>query len=541
MNQPPTPPERALPREMLAAARELVTSLAQLADLQLLGLKTPPYTRTRGLLDGLLQALRGLLHFEGSHLMLTWHEELVLNRCPLPMDPALEQAAACLHRGFRQRGIHGLVFRFLPDKEQLRYFFRRLQAMDRQAILQLGAPGQLATLPGERDLIGLQLLVGERAQEEERQASSSGLGARTAFESILQEARLDWVGHASPQSLPRGQPLEDGPRQRYCLGVYANMVSSSLRFVRMARDLHQRHTPLPFLALHRLIQQVARAYLASPGLMLACVLLGARDPSPARRLAHTVILAVGLARFHALDSSLIAEVGLTAFLYGLRERYVSFGLGSALRELEILRLLTAEQALTSLKVRSIYAAALVSMPRFWNSEVEDAPTIPTSSKLVGLAADLAATLDGTALHQTPQAPLPALVALQHLEQQLARPHTPVAYGRDELIVLARWLGPLPAGTVVTLEDRSTAVILPHPGPRLHARPLLDSQRRPVLGDSEPVSLGRRPSARRPPEMSGVKEIISARPVVDLVGRALFPEAYPLWSRIVNKPIKPGEP
>jgi hypothetical protein len=519
--------KRPLPRELHAAAVELSSCLAELSALHQQGPLAPPMTRTRDLMPQLLQALRGVLHFEGGHASLSWRGPLTLNQHPLEGERA-EAALAQLQRGFGDGGLDGLVFRFLPDPEQLRYFFRRLRVLRLEALQQLSPPGQLATLPGDRDLIGIQLLIGRGAAPPTTSAAGagSGLGVRTAFEAVLQETGLDWIGHATPEGFPRGQPLPSAQRQRYCLGVYTNVVSCALRFTRLARDIHQRHAPLPFLALGRLVQQVARAWMASPALTLACVLLGARDPSPARRQAHTVILSVGLARFHALDAALLAEVGLTAFLHSLHERYHSFGLGGELRELEILRLLTAEQALTSLKVRAIHAAALVSMPRFWSQAGAQAPPLPTSAQLVGLCADLAAALDGSALGLTAQAPLPAITALLHLQQRHLKGEATSPYGAEELVSLARWLGPLPVGTVAQLQDGQTAVLIDSPGLQLFAAPLLDASGAP-LTDAPLVALGRRLSARAEPPPLPITQILSARGVIDLAGRALFPDAWAL--------------
>ncbi len=533
MSDLPLTPRTVSP-EHLSAAQDVIKSLSAVADMQSLGLKAPPFTRARGLYEQLLHSLRNLLHFEGGHLMITWHnDQLNINQISLPDNEANVEALETLEVVFASRQIEGMVFRFLPDQEQLKYFFRRLQTLDAQAVSHLGKPGSLVTLPDERDLIGLQLLLSSSPLilNELPDPNNSGMGVRTAFDTVVKESSLQWVGYASPKDYPQGQHLNEGQVQKFCLGVYANLISTTLRFVRMAREVHKRESSLPFLALHRMVHQVSRAYQASPSLLTACALLGARDPSPSRRLAHSVLFAVGLARFHGLSAPLIAEVGLTAFIHGLRERYGFFGLSSELREMEIMRLLMGEQALTSLKVRSIYAAALVGMPRTWSSSAGASPEPPTSSKLVAVAADFAEILDG-GHGDRKEAPLPPWTALDKLQKHHSKHAKDLVYEHAELVAMARWLGPMPPGTVVVLKEGETAVILPSEGRQVLARVLLDAQQKPVDLKKDPVLLGRRPSARFAPTPLKIKHILSARPVIARAGRALFSEAASLWMDIV---------
>lgn len=514
-----------LPRQMFAAANELVLCLAAVVVRGRIHRGGTISTTEQGLIARLHRAITGLVQFEGGRFTVTWGPmRTCINDYELPQHEKLVVANRALRKSLGARGILGIAFRLIPDEDQLRHFFRRVLSLQLEDVQELGDRGSLAQLPGERDLVGILLLVGHPGDETgSHPGRRSGIGLRVAFEESLADTGLDWIGRS-----PRAKDDETAT-QRFCLGVYTNLVSSSLRFVRLARAIRDGHTPFPALALARLVESVGRAYAVAPELMNACVLLGARDPAPARRIAHTAALTIGLAHHRKLSRTQVAETGLAAFVYGLRERFKQLG-DQAPPELTILQLLAGESALTSHKVRAIYGAALVGSDGL-GAGASIQP--PMSARLVELGWAAASALDGTLTASVTDAPVPMSLAYAALTTRYAN-----GGERAKMLgVFARWMGPAPAGTVVQLPDGRVAVVTVSQGAVLRATPLLGAGGEPLEQPTPPVRIGRRDERGNWPDRLDVEGIVATRPVVDRAAGALFYRARKTWQPLVAPPSR----
>lgn len=529
--QTPRRSSRPYPREMHTAARTLARALAEIAQTASLQGGRIPYTKAAQHLANFSRALTGMFQFERDHILISWKEDKVqINRLTLDFGPNEHSPLGPLQEHLGSRSIGGLFFQIQPDEEQLRHFFRRLRAMDRESIETLGKTGQLATLPGERDLVGLRLLISTPDGDQNANNNASGLGIRTAFEDTLRENNLEWIGASAPRKPKR--KMTEQEKETFCLGVYTSVMSTSLRLVRMSQSILTQEANLPTLALHRCIHQISAGYSVCPNLMRAAVILGARDPSFPRRIAHTAILAVGIAHTYSPDPGNIAEVGLAAFVMGMQRRHPEPNPHNDLGNLRILRLLSEERALTSLKVRAIHIAAQVC-----SLKPNQKPS--PSARFVAMAADLAAALDGSADDALDQSPISPLSAIQSLHRQLESAEKPM-YDSRYLAALARWVGVSPTGTVVSLLDGRIAVLSTPEGGRSWAIPLLDADLNPIPG-AKPVPLSFRTDLHACPSMPDVQGFLNMRPFVDLAARALFHNARGAWGPLVQTEVFSPKP
>ncbi len=525
-------PQRAdlVPHGQMAAAQELILSLARMTQERDSQPTNNTYTRDREAITHLLRALTGLFQLEGGRISVQW-----LNKQPTVNELQLADTKEILHASLRLRerlggkGIAGIVFRLIPDADQIRHFFRRLVAMEPAEVHKLGEPGEVVNLPDGPQYNGIQLLLGVPGQLQDSQPGFlSGFGVRATLEETLNDLGMGWIG---TQPLPgEDEEVSDGDRVSACLGSYVNLTSTALRLVRASSDLRAGVRPLPTLALLRSIQQISQCLDTDTGLLQACMLLAARDPSPSRRIAHTVLTAMGLATHQGARRRALAEIGMAAFAYGLRERFTQLVRVDERRDWEILHLLTQEPILTSLKVRAIHTAALVGA----NTDQEQLKGLktPSMSKLIHLSADFAGHIDGTMSGKLPHAPLPAAVALQDLSRRLDRVSERLSWERPHLMELAAWLGPTPPGTIVRLPDRRTAVIAPSRGIDLVALPILEANAAAIRQPSAPVILGKRLDQTAWNTDLKILGVSATRPLVHLAAQALFHSAQDQWRAVL---------
>ncbi len=514
---------RQLPHQMVAAANELVLCLAALVVRTRVHRAGTLHTDDGSLVTRLHRAITGLVQFEGGRFTVDWSAgDVSINDYALPSHEKLQVATQALRKSLSSRGVAGIAFRLIPDEQQLLHFFRRVLSLELEDLERMGAPGALVRIPGDRDLVGILILLGTLGDDGSVPGRRSGIGLRVAFEESLEAAGLDWIGCSPPEDL-----TDEAAVQRFVLGVYTDLVSSTLRFVRLARSIRGGQSPLPSMALARLVQSVGRAYELAPELMNACVLLGARDPAPARRIAHTVALTVGLGMFRSMARARIAEAGLAAFVYGLRERFRQLGDGHP-PELTILQLLARQSALTSQKVRAIYSAALVGSDA--NTLAGDGSSIdvPNSARLIEVAWAASRALDGTLSSKLALAPLPVPLAYTDLTTHFANR----AGGERTLSILGRWLGPAPAGTVVRLPDLRIAVTAPPAGSSVRAIPLCDANGTPLKQPATPVRIGKLDAYGNWPGKLDINGVVSTRQVVHLAAGALFYKARRTWQPLI---------
>ena len=531
----PPEPERAVPQGMVVAASELVLSLAQMTRSHTGEVSDNLYTRDRKAITHMLRALTGLFQLEGGRISVKWLDtRLSVNDLRLPPSDKLKIASQKLRQRLGSKGVAGIIFRLVPDTEQTRQFFRQLASMEAHDVHQFGREGEVVNLIGTLDHSGIQLLLGIPGQNYDSQPGYlSGISARTSFEDVVEEHNMSWIGTTDPEDDPRRGQVDEGSTQRFCLGTYVNLVTTSLRLVRVSPAIQSGRMAMPTLPLNRCVEQIAHSMRASAGLMQACMLLGARDLSPSRRMAHTVMTSVGLAVARGQPPRAVAEVGLAAFAYGLRARFRQLARQEERHEWEILKLLAHEQVLTSLKVRAIHAAALVGSQKPDLVGTGSAPIeIPSVSRVVHLCADFAGHLDGTMNGKLIHAPLPAAVVLQDLSQRIASQRERVSYSEPHLLELACWLSPTPPGTLVRLKDRRTAVIVPSEPNRIVALPLLESNLMPIAQPATRVTIGSTLSNARWPTDLKIIGITSARPLVHLAAQSLFYHARDLWRGII---------
>ena len=512
-----------LPHQMAAAANELIMCMAAVSVRTRLHRAGTLQGTDQSLIARLQRAITGLVQFEGGRFTVDWSNVgVAINDYDLPRNDKLDVAVQALRKSLGSRGISGVAFRLTPDDEQLLHFFRRILTLQLPEVQRMGERGALVQIPGERDLVGILLLVGRPGDDSgSAPGRRSGIGMRVAFEESLMDAGLDWIGRSPPVE------TDDEALQRFCLGVYTDLVSSTLRFVRLARAIRAGRAPLPALALARLVQSVAGAYALTPELMNACVLLGARDPAPARRIAHTVALTVGIATHRSMTRSRIAEAGLGAFVYGLRERFRQLGDDDP-PELSILQLLARESALTPQKVRAIYSAALVGASSSALGGDGARIEVPGSAHLIGLSWACAGCLDGSLHGRLALAPLP----MPAVYADLATHYATDPMTARHLSSFGKWLGPVPAGTVVQLSDLRTAVMTTCQGQSIRALPLCDADGSAIKQPAVPVRVGKLDELGGWPAGLDIEGVVSTRQVVHRAASALFYRARKTWQPLI---------
>lgn len=485
---------------------------------------TTPYVHNHNAVGSSHRALVALFQLEGGRIMVRWYQRFVtVNDVVLELNEAISAAAGRLHESLSVRGVAGLIFRQLPDREQFHRTLQMLNNLTPEHSRRLGVPGQVVALPGLEES-GVQALLGTPGQMPESQTSiPSILGLRASFEEIVREERLDWIGATHPDLHHRSQRLQTQHRQRLALSAYTHLVTTTQHLLRLSSHFMRGPTPLPTLAMHRVIQQVAVALSAAPELMKAAMLLSARDPSPARRLAHAVLTTVGLGVHAQLSPDLIAEQGLASFVYGVRLRMQQL-VEEPISGWNILQLLGREEVLTRLKLRAVQAAALVGQ-RLTDTSIK----LPAATRIVQLSADFAAGLDGTLGGQISLAPLPTVKVVETLQRRLVNHPEALHYDMSHLHELAEWFGPLPCGTLIELVDQRVAVVMPMDAAEITARPLFDAHGKPITLSNEIVAVGRYDARHLRLTQLKLKGVVIARPFTNAAARALFHEALPLLS------------
>lgn len=516
-----------VPHGVEVAARGLVMGLARaLQPYQETARRTPktPHVHNRNAVSSSHRALVALFQLEGGRIFVRWYQRFVtVNDVDLGLNEAISVAAGRLHESLSARGIAGLIFRLLPDREQFHRTLQTLNNLTPEHSKRLGAPGEVVALPGLEEA-GVQALLGAPGQMPGAQTSiPSVLGLRASFEEIAREEKLDWIGATHPDLHHRSGRLKTHHSQRLALSAYTHLVTTTQHLLRLNPHFMRGPTPLPTLALHRVIQQVAVAITAAPELMKAAMLLSARDPSPARRLSHAVLTTVGLGVHASLSPDLIAEQGLASFVYGIRLRMQQL-VEEPISGWNILQLLGREEVLTRLKLRAVQAAALVGQ-KLTDTSIK----LPAATRVVQLSADFAAGLDGTLSAQIGLAPLPTVKIIEALQRRLNDRPQALHYDLSHLHELAEWFGPLPCGTLIELPDRRIAVVMPRDTAEITARPLFDAQGRPVVPSNETVAVGRYDPRHLRLTQLKLKGVVLARPFTNAAARALFHEALPLLS------------
>ena len=512
-----------LPRGVAAASTALVESLAHLASLQ---------TQRRGsshapdAIQTLHRAIKALFELQGGRISVTWQDDrAMVGTVDCSALISVGRHAQFLNKRFGTLGVVGLVFRLIPSTADLHRFLQIALRLRPEHIRALGQPGDHVALPG-LEQIGVQLMLDPRGGPilDIDVSGMSGIGVRTALEQWLDESGLSWVGTIAPDEHPRTGQMNRAQKQRLALSTYTNVVTTTQELIRRHRLQHTTAQPLPTLAIHRLVPQMSMAATAAGGHLQACITLGSLDPSPARRIAHTALMTVAVCVQRQLERSTIAEVGLASFLFGLHRWRQSLRGKDSNAGWELLRLLCQEEILTSLKIRATYTAALAS-----TSKNTQEVRIPTATRLIQACAHMAAHLDGTATHDTPLAPIPALAALDAIGVHARQPIRQVLYNEQHVQALAQWFGPLPPGTVIRTARGRTAVICPPPvGQDPHCIALLQADGSPINPPPAPKRLEVQDG--RP---VGIAGICASRPVIGMASRALFGQTSALWQGLQN--------
>ncbi|MEO1266995.1 MAG: hypothetical protein AAFX99_02790 [Myxococcota bacterium] len=497
-----------------AAARDLVISLADTTSTTLLSRGyAAPNRLLQANLDRLLRALTAVAQVSGGRVAIDWADRaLTVNGITLDSGDANNQGALrLLAHHFGHRGINGLRIRGQLTEAQVQTFLHQLKATDREVLeARIAGRTSMSLTP---DLGAVQLVlapmekgvhIGDVMEEHtellrslERSVDSE-LFSQGSERLLLQPDRA-WRALGLPaiaitdwaSSLPK-----DSTHPLLALTTYTHLHALTCQVL----DEGATRLGLPVRALQRLIIQLDRVLEHDPDHLIATALLSAFDNSPARRISHTALWAIGLGRWLGADPSQLLCLGLAAFVQGIAPGDPTHAL----------TLLPHTRVMLPEEIQAIQ----------WAVEARrDAPST-TMARLIRLAEGLSAALDGTLSHQPGPRPWPE--ALQRL---MDNGHDP-----GLVVSLVRWLGPLPPGSIVELSNGHMAV-----ANHRDSEGCVDLH--PFASDGQPLDA---PPQSRPDNDPNIVGWPPARPLVRWAAHALFQDSQSplLLGAVHSEPLSP---